>query len=78
MFGAEISNLHCEGDGSWLAMLIHQPVRSNSNTFGFCGDDARPSETPTIRAMTPTIKMLIGDWHIDELGILTREITGRD
>jgi hypothetical protein len=30
------------------------------------------------QAMTPTIKMLIGDWHIDELGILTREITGRD
>jgi hypothetical protein len=30
------------------------------------------------QAMTPTIKMLIGDWHIDELGILTREITARD
>jgi hypothetical protein len=30
------------------------------------------------QAMTPAIKMLIGDWHIDELGILTREITARD
>jgi hypothetical protein len=28
--------------------------------------------------MTPAIKMLIGDWYVDELGILTREITARD
>jgi hypothetical protein len=28
--------------------------------------------------LIPAIKMLIGDWHVDELGILTREITGRD
>ena len=26
----------------------------------------------------PTIKMLIGDWYTDELGVLTREITARD
>jgi hypothetical protein len=26
----------------------------------------------------PAIKMLIGDWYVDELGILTREITARD
>jgi hypothetical protein len=30
------------------------------------------------QAMPPAIKMLIGDWHVDELGILTREITARD
>ena len=30
------------------------------------------------QAVTPAIKMIIGDWHIDELGILTREITARD
>ena len=30
------------------------------------------------QAMTPAVKMLIGDWHVDELGILTREITARD
>ena len=29
------------------------------------------------QAMTPAIEMLIGDWHVDELGILTREITAR-
>ena len=26
----------------------------------------------------PAVKMLIGDWYVDELGILTREITARD
>jgi hypothetical protein len=26
----------------------------------------------------PAIKMLIGDWQIDELGMLTREVTARD
>ena len=27
---------------------------------------------------TPAIKMLISDWHVDELGTQTREITARD
>ena len=26
----------------------------------------------------PAIKMLIGDWYTDELGVLTREIRARD
>ena len=30
------------------------------------------------QAVTPAIKMLIGDWYVDELGILMREITARD
>jgi hypothetical protein len=30
------------------------------------------------REVLPAIKMLIGDWQIDELGMLTREITARD
>ena len=29
-------------------------------------------------AVVPAIKMLIGDWCVDELGILTRQITARD
>ena len=28
--------------------------------------------------LIPAVKMVIGDWHVDELGILTREITARD
>jgi hypothetical protein len=28
--------------------------------------------------MLPAIKMLVGDWYIDELGVMTREITARD
>jgi hypothetical protein len=28
--------------------------------------------------VTPAIKMIIGDWYVDELGMPTREITARD
>jgi hypothetical protein len=28
--------------------------------------------------MLPAIKMLVGDWYIDELGVMTREIKARD
>ena len=28
--------------------------------------------------LIPAVEMIIGDWHVDELGILTREITARD
>jgi hypothetical protein len=28
--------------------------------------------------MTPAIKMVIGDWYVDELGVRTREITARE
>jgi hypothetical protein len=38
----------------------------------------RAERSNSNQAMVPAIKMLIGDWHVDELGILTREITARD
>jgi hypothetical protein len=38
----------------------------------------RARESGGNQAMTPAIKMLIGDWHVDELGMLTREITAHD
>ena len=28
--------------------------------------------------LIPAVKMVIGDWYVDEFGILTREITARD
>ena len=28
--------------------------------------------------VTPAIKMIIGDWYVDELGMRTREITARE
>ena len=28
--------------------------------------------------ITPAIKMVIGDWYVDELGMRTREITARE
>ncbi len=28
--------------------------------------------------LLPAIKMIIGEWHVDELGVRTREITARE
>jgi hypothetical protein len=38
----------------------------------------RHGERTNSHLATPAIRMLIGDWHIDELGIRTREITACD
>jgi hypothetical protein len=38
----------------------------------------RAEQNGSNQGMTSAIKMLIGDWHVDELGILTREIKARD
>jgi hypothetical protein len=38
----------------------------------------RPVRSDSNQSVLPAIKMLIGDWYVDELGILTREITARD
>ena len=32
----------------------------------------------SLQEVLPAVKMLIGDWYVDELGILTREIKARD
>ena len=28
--------------------------------------------------LIPAVKMVVGDWYVDELGVLTREITAYD
>jgi hypothetical protein len=28
--------------------------------------------------LIPAVKMVVGDWYVDELGVLTREITAHD
>ena len=43
-----------------------------------CGAARRRHGPRNTDNQTPAIKMLIGDWHVDELGMLTREITARD
>ena len=38
----------------------------------------RHAERTSIRQeVLPAIKMIIGEWHVDELGVRTREITAR-
>ena len=34
--------------------------------------------TSTSQAVAPAIEMVIGDCHVDELGVRTREITARE
>ena len=38
----------------------------------------RAERMSSSQEVLPAIKMLIGDWQIDELGMLTREVTARD
>ena len=38
----------------------------------------RHTERQSGHDVVPAIKMLIGKWYTDELGVLTREITARD
>ena len=38
----------------------------------------RGERTSSNQQVIPAIKMIIGDWYVDEHGIRTREITARD
>jgi hypothetical protein len=76
MFGAETTNLHCEG---W-AMTYDAHAQTTVLEFEHLRSRRRRRQTErnTSNQATPAIKMLIGDWHADKLGIMTREITARD
>ena len=77
-FGAEIGNQHCEG--GWV-MTYDADASTTVREFEHLRSQLRRRQTErrtSNQAMTRAIKMLIGDWHVDELGILTREITARD
>jgi hypothetical protein len=41
-------------------------------------DYGERAKLPDSQTINPAIKMLIGDWYVDELGVWTREITARD
>jgi hypothetical protein len=41
-------------------------------------DYGERTKLPDSQTIKPAIKMLIGDWYVDELGVWTREITARD
>jgi hypothetical protein len=38
----------------------------------------RYERTSNDQLTTSAIKMIVGDWYVDELGVLTREITARE
>ena len=73
--GLEISNQHCEGDGTMTndadaAIAEFDHLRLKQRRYA-----ERMSRRQEV---LPAVKMLIGDWYVDELGIMTREIRARD
>jgi hypothetical protein len=58
-------------DADALAELKHQLFRTQQRTL------RRANQVHGV-SMTPAIKMLIGDWYVDELGVWTREVKARD
>ena len=66
--GTVMSN--CDADTlSELKRLLRSRVQQQH------GERGRP---PSNQSMTPAIKMVVGDWYVDELGLWTREIKARD
>jgi len=71
LFGAKANNQHCER--GWIMTYdadatIIERLRTERRRHGPQNADNQ----------TPAIKMLIGEWQVDEHGILTREIKARD
>jgi hypothetical protein len=72
MFGAKLSNRHDEGgrvmtyDVDEISELELERLR-----------EFRRQRCPRAET-TPTIKMIIGEWYVDELGVRTREITAHE
>ena len=58
----------CDANGEAVDLLDH--LLSKQRRYG----ERRSSSQEVL----PAIKMLIGDWYTDELGVLTREITACD
>ena len=72
MFGAKVGSLHGEGDG---VMAYDADAAIELEIERLRSKRHRYSERQEV---LPAIKMIIGDWYVDELGMPTREITGRD
>jgi hypothetical protein len=82
MFGAKVGGLH-GGTGHMTyyydaatAELEHLRFKQQLEHLRFKQRRLRqPNER---QEMSPAIKMIIGDWYVDELGMPTREITVRE
>jgi hypothetical protein len=57
-----------DADGEDVDLLDHLLSKQRRHT------ERRSSSQEVL----PTIKMLIGDWYIDELGVMMREVRARD
>jgi aminopeptidase C len=71
MFGAKVGSLHGEGDG---VMAYDADAAIELEIERLRSKRHRYSERQEV---LPAIKMIIGDWYVDELGMPTRQITAR-
>ena len=78
MFGAKVDALSCEGA---RVMNYHDEATAELEfeleRLRF-KQRYRGERTSSNQQVIPAIKMIVGDWYVDELGIPTREITARD
>jgi hypothetical protein len=72
MFGAKVGSLHGKGDG---VMAYDADAAIELEIERLRSKRHRYSER---QGVLPAIKMIIGDWYVDELGMPTREITARE
>jgi hypothetical protein len=80
--GADDHTLHCKGvvvstcdaeSFAELRRLLKQNYGERTKSKHDYGE-----RTKSNQSIIPAIKMAIGDWYVDELGVWTREIKARD
>jgi hypothetical protein len=66
----------CQGDG----IMTYDADEENVDLLDHLLSKQRrhAERRSSSQGMLPAIKMLVGDWYIDEFGVMTREITARD
>jgi hypothetical protein len=69
----KFNNQHCEG-GRIMTYDVDVAIADFAIERSRTERRRQTERSSSNQGMTPAIKMLIGDWHVDELGILTREI----
>ena len=73
MFGAKVGGLH---RGTGHMTYYYDAATAELEHLRFKQRRLRqPNERQEV---VPAIKMIIGDWYVDELGVRTREITARE
>jgi hypothetical protein len=65
--------VHCEGDGIMTYDADGEAVDLLDHLLS-----KQRRRRSSSQEVLPAIKMLVGDWYTDELGVKTREVRARD